>query len=1033
MTKRRNIAVTLFLTVMTLTFSTPALYASPSPSSDRKSFRQAVSLYDYGLYERASEIFADLAGIGAPAWNEAAKDAGNPAPDIALDGAADIDAFGYWVLCQVKMQTRGYEALMDAYITRHPYGSLVPQIRFAHVSNCFSSGDYATAAAQLELLSKKKLYRAQRPEYLFKIAYCDYELGNYDRAITRFRDVIYHTDSPGYVLPSQYFLGYIHYSREEFSEAERHFTVSASDARFAELSNYYILECRFMDKDYRYVVDNGPGMLDRVPEDRRHQLSRLISESYLVLGNAQEAANYYDRETLAEKDNKTDADFFYAGSVLFAVKDWGGAAENFSKIRNKTDSIGQIANYELASCYLNLKNKVAALEAFKYASQSKVNQEIREDAFYNYAKMAFDLNGDISVFESYLKEYSDRKRGDRVWSYIAVGALRNRDYTGAVEAYDKIDELDESMRSNYMKANYLRAKELIDDGSWRSAVPCLKAAAYYSDKREGFNQLSRYWLAEAYFRDGKWDDSLAGYRDLYNTAALYGTSEAMLLPYNMAYCYFAQDDYENASKWFGDYLTSGDALARKEALVRSGDCFFYGKDYASALASYSAALDEYPNLEDLYPYYYAALSCGLTGDNAKKIATLEDASNADPSTAYYPEVLCELGVTYSRTGNDTKAGECFTRLLNTTRDSTFMSRSLIELGTLAMKNKDRSGAVGYYRQVIETMPKSHFTDDALLALESVYRADNDAQGYLDYLDSVGMSSTKTDAEREDMIFSSAEQIYLSGNYTKASSSLNSYLKTYPEGSHRAAAEYYVAECCRNTGKNESALDLYASVMTYGTGSFLELATLRYSDLSYRLQKYSDAYSGYTKLLSNAQIATNRHTARLGMMRSAYNGRLYSEAVSAADALMAANAVSDAPSEADTKAENTEASYVKAKSLMATSNRDAALPIFAQLAGTPSTDYGAEASYLLILDSYNRGEFKDVEDKVFAFSEAQNPRQYWLAKSFVVLGDAYAEQGDFAQAKATFESVRDGYNPDTPDDVKENLDERIAKATELMNN
>lgn len=40
-------------------------------------------------------------------------------------------------------------------------------------------------------------------------------------------------------------------------------------------------------------------------------------------------------------------------------------------------------------------------------------------------------------------------------------------------------------------------------------------------------------------------------------------------------------------------------------------------------------------------------------------------------------------------------------------------------------------------------------------------------------------------------------------------------------------------------------------------------------------------------------------------------------------------------------------------------------------------------------------------------------------------------GDYEQAKATFESVRDGYNPDRPDDVKDNLDIRIQKLEELM--
>jgi hypothetical protein len=41
-------------------------------------------------------------------------------------------------------------------------------------------------------------------------------------------------------------------------------------------------------------------------------------------------------------------------------------------------------------------------------------------------------------------------------------------------------------------------------------------------------------------------------------------------------------------------------------------------------------------------------------------------------------------------------------------------------------------------------------------------------------------------------------------------------------------------------------------------------------------------------------------------------------------------------------------------------------------------YGAEAAYLIILDSYDKGEFEAVEEKVYAFSDAGTGQVYWLA-------------------------------------------------------
>ena len=71
--------------------------------------------------------------------------------------------------------------------------------------------------------------------------------------------------------------------------------------------------------------------------------------------------------------------------------------------------------------------------------------------------------------------------------------------------------------------------------------------------------------------------------------------------------------------------------------------------------------------------------------------------------------------------------------------------------------------------------------------------------------------------------------------------------------------------------------------------------------------------------------------------------------------------------------------------------------------------------------------------MYAFSDAGSAQVYWLAKSFIVLGDSFVERDEYEQAKATFESVRDGYDPSgNDDDVIDNVDMRLKKLEELMN-
>lgn len=972
--------------------------AGQEDNSRRGDFRKAMELLDRGMYDRAGEMFSDIAAA-----------------------TGNIDAEGYGVLCSIKSGLEGNKEFARAYLWKYPYALPAAQVRFALAVSLFDAEEYAAASAEFSLVPQSSLRRSQRPEYLFKRAYSDFETGNYEQASRNFR-LLDRFPSSDYAAAARYMLGYISYEEGRFSEALQWFRQSLKDSRFASMSRYYEAECRFMLKEYRWMTDSGPALLESVPQECRDKLRRMISESYLVLGDAGEAMHYYGDNASASVP-KSRADYFYAGSVLYAVEDYQGAVDNFSLMESRTDSIGQAANYKLGYSYIRIRNKVAALDAFKAASAVDYDAAIAEDAFYNYAKLSFDLNNDVSVFEKYLEKYPDTGKKEMIYSYIAVAALMAHDYEGAIDAYSNIDVLDEGMKSNYMKANYLRAAELVSNGSFRAAVPCLKAAVYYSDRRDMFSQMSRYWLAESYYRDDRFSDALGEYTALYNVSALYGMEESRLLPYDIAYCHFKMEDYTSAARWYREYLSGDDPAQRKDALLRYADCLFMQRDYQGASSAYGEVLSGYFDINDIYPYYQAAISSGLSGDSGKKISLLKNVINADAASAFYPEALFELGRSYVSDGNEAQAAVCYKKLIKDVKDSTFVARSLIELGMISRNMSRYDEAAGYYKTVVEKMPYSGYADDALLAIESIYRSQNEPQKYLDYIEQIGKASLKSADEREMMIFSAAEQIYLSENYQRALASLQSYIDTYPQGAQVPKAWFYMAECYKNLGKPDQACDCYVKVMDSQDAAYTELACLNFASLAYSLYRYDDAYRAYVSLLEMAGIENNRHAARVGMMRSAFRARRYEDA-----AVCAKNVLEDSRTDSDV---SREAEYVLAKSCLATSRRDEAYEIFSRLSAWPSTPEGAEATYLLILDSYDRGDFDDVETRVYSFSDLASGQTYWLAKAFVTLGDSFVERGEYEQAMATFNSILEGYEPSSDDDVIDGVRMRIDKLVEIM--
>ena len=966
---------------------------------DIREYREILRMQESGMHSRSRHVFTQ-------------KASGNQDSDIA----------GQAVLSAVAMNVPGYTSMIRDYFTGNQDTQLSQQILYHHALNLFESGDYQQGEVVFGAVSPSMLERAQVDEYLFKRAYCELENGKADRALLRFIELEKRPVSD-YSAPARYSIAYIKYENKEFLEALGWFEKAAKDGRFTENANYFIMECRFMLNDHEYVTRYGEKMYDEVAEDRKPHLARIISESWLVLGNPAQARKYYDLTAYSVGEPKNRTDWFYSGSVLYAVGDYKGAIESFNNMQFRTDSIGQVANYQLGYSYVQTRNKVAAIKAFKDASAASYDLAIAEDAYFNWAKLAFDINNDPSVFQDYIKIYSDREKDDKIYSYMAVAALHNHDYAGAVEAYGMIDELDDDMRGNYMKANYLRAKQLVSAGSYRLAAQCLKVAAYYSDKSSRFNQLSRYWIAESYYRNDQYQQARELYTELYNQSALYRQSESYLIPYGIAYCYYKEENYEAARKWFEQYLDGSVTEYRKDAIERVGDCHFVKKDYKSAASTYDLAVRDFFNVNDIYPYYQAALSYGLSGNNERKIRLLTNALSAEPTARFYPEAIYELGRAYVLKEDDAKAEEVFQRLASTSRDTSFVAKAYIELGSLARNQSQFNEALGYYKTVVEDMPLSGYSEDALAAIESIYQTKNEPQEFLAYIESIGKGATKTADEKEKMIFNAAEQNYLTGNYQRALVSLQDYLDKYPAGKYSYNAEFYIADSYRQMGKYEQACDSYEKVIDGGSGSFVELAILGFSELSYKLERWDDAFGGYSSLYVSARFDNNKLAAIEGMMRSAYRGHKWAEAIANADKVLFESRISDAVKR--------EAEFVKAKSYMATSRRTEALSAMERLAEDCMDEYGAEAAYVLIMDSYDKAEFTAVEEKVYAFADSGSPQTYWLAKSFIVLGDSFVDRGELAQAKATFESVRDGYTPSGDDDVMDNVRMRLEKLQEMM--
>lgn len=982
----------LVTSLLAVTILSAGLAAAPDGT---RTYRQAVRLYENGMYEQARILFSGLSG------------------DPLCDG--------YAVLCALKLRSDDYPELLADYRVRYPSSRLSGALHFEYGRILFDAGKYQQAATEFSFVSSGDLPGEEFPEYVFKCGYSAFALGRYAEA-SQFFTLLESLPQSDYSAPGRYFTGVMLYEGKQFAEAEANFWIASSDPRFRELTDFFIVDCEFNQKNYDFAIREGSRIYESVPPERRERLARLLSESYLIRGDKEKAREYYDDLSHTGMNRK---DYFYAGTVLYSVDDYAGAIDNFTKMGDRTDSLGQVASYHLANAYYRTHDQVSAMAAFRDAASVDFDPEITEDAAFNYAKLAFDLNKDTSGFAEYIRRWSTKARGDRIYGYMALAALVDRDYAGAVAAYDNIEELTPDMRSNYTKANFLRGEQLFSSGSYRDAVPYFKATAYYVPRTDRFNQLARYWMGEASYRSGNYGEAEQIFTELHNASALYGTPEGALLPYNIGYSYFKAGDYASAARWFDTYIASGDRSCREDAMNRRADCDFGRRDYRAAVASYQNVLTEFFSPDDIYPYYQQALAYGLSGDRRRKVSTLLHVEDASPDAPLYDEACYELGRAQMDLKDNNDAIRTFTRLRENTRDNTYVARALIGLGMVRRNMSDYDAALEDYKQVVSLMPQSEYAEEAMLAIESIYQTRRQPEKFLEYVEQNSLVRAGGEAGREKMYFNTAEQLYLAANYQQAIPTLRTYLENYPDAEDRAQAEFYLAESYNAIGEKEKAVGYYArAAAAESEYSFAELSRLRYADLSFGLERYQDACKGYQQLLSSARMDANRQIARVGMMRSAYRGRDYEAALLAADDVLSRTGLS-----AELRQE---ALFTKAKASLATSRRDQAMALFRQLSADPSTAVGAESKFRVIQDLFDTGQLEAVGDEVYSFSQKGSGQSYWLARAYLVLGDAFAELGQYAQARATYESIRDGYEPENgSDDVSDSVRMKLERIAALM--
>ncbi len=912
-------------------------------------YLNAVDLFAKGLYADAESQFRKAADIC-------------PTNDKVLQS----DIASYRALCAISMVQPNTESIVEDLEKEYGNDPRMNDIYFALAKQCYHSGAFEKSLKWFKKTDNRELSYSERLECLFLHAHAYFLINQYDKALPLFI-AIKDANNNKYKTTATYYYAHIEYKNKNYATALEAFQSIRNDERFSTLSGYYILQIYVALERYKDVISEGTELLKSATDTRYTEIARLIIEAYYLNKQYDEALNYFNLyKEKASPLNREDA--FLEASIYYNLHKYADALTLFNTLIPQRDSISQAATYYTADAYLQIGDKNSALKYFNEARQQNYNLDIKHDAWINYIKLSMEAENNTKP----LYEYQAEHPSEDLHRLLATAYAVEKEYDKAMAAMESGLLFSEQDKADIQHITFGQGISRLDSGYYKTAIVSFDHSLLYAKYDPNTAAITNYWKAEAHYHLKEYKKANDLYAEFIRTpGAFKSKKEYQLAHYNIGYCFLKQKKYNDALSWFRKYTIQPNIAQSEPQLSdsynRIADCYYLTKKYNSAIENYNKAIAMNSAQSD-YSMFQKAMAQGLSeSKQEKKLETLAALCNKYPQSDYAPAAIFEIGRTYLRNNNLEHAAKVFIVITQNYKNSPYNQRALIELGLIEVNLGNNKSAIEYYKQAVLNNPSSAEAQDALLGLKNAYLETDDIEEYFVFADKIA-NGIASDEEKEEVRFAIAEKNYLAGDCDATIKSLKYFLHIYPESIYRTQANFYLGDCSYRAKDYETAKTCLEYVAGQAKNTFTEPALLGLAETNKELELYEDAANAYNKLYAETKNKTYLPQIALLRAKAKEQEKLYAEALRLYQIL---------------------------------SKDDIKLP------------EGAEAAYRAITILYMQQKYDDAIKAVFDFSDTKTPQQYWVARSFIILGDIYLEKDNPEQARSTYNSVLDGYH--TKDD------------------
>ncbi len=899
----------------------------------------------------------------------------------------------------LKMDEKEAPEQVDQFEFMYPTFSRIEELRNAKGDYFFNHGKYKNAAEAYAGVKASLLNTDDRNAYFFKYGYSQFMLNNPKEAKNLFYKV---KDSKSTYAPSAtYYYAHINYDEKNFPSALKGFLSLKDDPTFKAIAPYYICQIYYQEKDYEKLLEIGPQLFKDAQGPRKNEIAKILGDAHFKLEQYPQSIEYLEFYRANSQGGYQKSDYYQLAFAHMKAGNNTEAIKYFEKVGNKQDSLSQYTLYNLGTCYLKTQQKEFAGKAFYAAYQLDVNQEIREDALFNFAKISYELSNDpynraITAINSYLEAYPKSTRKKEAYSYLVNLFLSSKNYKGALVAIENIEDRTPELNKAYQLIAFNRAIELYNESRFNEAQELLEKPQKFPHDYM-LKLQAKYWSADCSYQLKEYDKSILMWKELYSDHKVKQLNEFLQIPYNIAFAYYVLNAYPSAIEWF-DKVIKGPGVPKllSDSYLRTGDCYYLMKDFSKAADFYSLALQLNDANAD-YAMYQKALAHGGQGNLEQKAENLEAFHARFPKSDLADDGLYELGTTYLIFEKNMPAISTFEKLVNDYPHSPFVRQALLKIGLTYYNTEQNQEALKVLKKVVENYAGTKESKEALISIRNIYVESNAADEFFVYVKNIPFANMTNNAQ-DSISYMATENVYMNGDCESAIPGFSNYLNLYPAGAFNIQAHFYRGECYIKSNEPDLALKDYEFVLENSGSAFRETALLKSARILRYNKSFDKAAIRFNEVVEQASSDAILGEGLEGLLESNYQLKNYDKVIQNARRILTSGASNESSID--------KAHLYMARAALQTNDLVLAKREYSIVVNLISGEPSAEAKYQIANIEFHEGNYKESEKIIFELINEYGSYDLWVTRGFILLADIYVKYDNSFQARQTLQSIID---------------------------